>query len=257
MEARNVVAMAGSQEVAAAISAILCDGRCADALGAQRSPQHAPPRPRTESGGLHEVIVTATRRAERLQDVPESITALDTNAIAMRGLQQIDDYARFVPGLSLSDARARWHDHRLPRRRELRIEFGSVSSSALYLDEQPITRAAAAPIRGSSTSSASRRCAGRRAHSTAQARSRARCASSPTSPIPSGFDAWAEAQGSSTRQGRHGHDVSAMVNVPLVDGQAGPAPGGIHRGGCGLHRQRPGRQPRRHVHQCERRRRRT
>ena len=62
---------------------------------------------RTESarteGGLQEVIVTATRRAERLQDVPESITAFDSEAIAIRGLQQMDDYARLVPGPAISE----------------------------------------------------------------------------------------------------------------------------------------------------------
>ena len=38
-----------------------------------------------EVAGLGEVIVTATRRAERLQDVSESIAALDSAALAMRG----------------------------------------------------------------------------------------------------------------------------------------------------------------------------
>ena len=33
--------------------------------------------------------------------MPESITAFDTNAIAIRGLQQIDDWSKTVPGLSL------------------------------------------------------------------------------------------------------------------------------------------------------------
>jgi len=50
---------------------------------------------------LGEVVVTATCRAERLQNVAESISALHTRAIAMRGLQQMDDFAKLIPGLSL------------------------------------------------------------------------------------------------------------------------------------------------------------
>ena len=75
----------GSPAVVAAVSAALA---VAGAANAQ------------DAGGLETIIVTATRRAERLQDVSESITAFDSNAIAMRGLQQLDDYVKYVPGLS-------------------------------------------------------------------------------------------------------------------------------------------------------------
>ena len=87
-----------SREVTAAISAILSIPGAA--LGAD-SASCKPSRHRSE-GVLQEVIVTATRRLERLQDVPESITAFDSQDIAISGLQQMDDYARLVPGLAIS-----------------------------------------------------------------------------------------------------------------------------------------------------------
>ena len=72
------------------------------------------------SGGLETIVVTATRRAENLQNVPESISAFDTEAIEMRGLKQMDDYAKFVPGLSLGVREPGGHDHRVPRGRLVR-----------------------------------------------------------------------------------------------------------------------------------------
>src|SRR5688572_11599906 len=94
--------MTGSKELAAAISAILTMGTGASTAFAQSAD---PPSSEAPDGGegLGEIIVTATRRSERLQDVPQSITAIDSAGIAVRGLTGMDDYAHIVPGLSVSD----------------------------------------------------------------------------------------------------------------------------------------------------------
>jgi outer membrane receptor protein involved in Fe transport len=52
------------------------------------------------SDSLSEIIVTATRRAERLQDVPMSITALTGEELAHRGAVNIDDIIANTPGLT-------------------------------------------------------------------------------------------------------------------------------------------------------------
>jgi iron complex outermembrane recepter protein len=49
---------------------------------------------------LTEIIVTATRRAERLQDVPMSITALSGVELAKRGATDVNDIIANSPGLS-------------------------------------------------------------------------------------------------------------------------------------------------------------
>jgi len=49
------------------------------------------------------IIVTARSRAENIQDVPLSITAFDAEAIDRRGIQELDDVARFTPGFSFED----------------------------------------------------------------------------------------------------------------------------------------------------------
>jgi iron complex outermembrane recepter protein len=51
---------------------------------------------------LQEVIVTAQKRSEREQDVPMSMTALDSSALLSQGQLQLADYAKTIPGLSFS-----------------------------------------------------------------------------------------------------------------------------------------------------------
>ncbi len=49
------------------------------------------------------IIVTARSRAEDIQDVPLAITAFSEEDIERRGLQELDDVARFTPGFSFED----------------------------------------------------------------------------------------------------------------------------------------------------------
>lgn len=65
-------------------------------------PDTAVPRP--EAGmALDEVIVTATKRAERLQDVPVSIAVIGGQDIERRGLIGMEDYLRSIPGVNQID----------------------------------------------------------------------------------------------------------------------------------------------------------
>src|ERR1700730_12249738 len=52
------------------------------------------------SGALGEVVVTATRRSERLQDVSISVLAFGQEKLDQQGLKSIDDLSRLSPGLS-------------------------------------------------------------------------------------------------------------------------------------------------------------
>ena len=53
-----------------------------------------------ESAALEEVLVTAQRRGERLQDVPITVTVLDAEQVQFARVQQIGDVANRTPGLS-------------------------------------------------------------------------------------------------------------------------------------------------------------
>jgi iron complex outermembrane receptor protein len=51
---------------------------------------------------LVEIIVTATRRSEAIQNVPSSVTALTSSALEQIKARDLNDFAGFVPGLSFS-----------------------------------------------------------------------------------------------------------------------------------------------------------
>jgi outer membrane receptor protein involved in Fe transport len=54
------------------------------------------------SEGLEEVIVTATRRAESIRDVPLSVAAVSQEQMDVQGMRDIDDVAKYTPGVQFS-----------------------------------------------------------------------------------------------------------------------------------------------------------
>jgi outer membrane receptor protein involved in Fe transport len=48
---------------------------------------------------LEEVVVTATKRAENLQDVPISVNALTGDAMRSQNIMTFDDYVEFLPNV--------------------------------------------------------------------------------------------------------------------------------------------------------------
>lgn len=57
---------------------------------------------RIPAAELDEVIVTAQKRAESVQDVPSTVSALDRNFLESRGATELRDYAAFIPGMTYS-----------------------------------------------------------------------------------------------------------------------------------------------------------
>ena len=66
--------------------------------------QPAPPprlkQPAASSGEIPEVVVTATRRTENLQNVPIAITALTGETLAQLNVQTFDDFVKYLPNVS-------------------------------------------------------------------------------------------------------------------------------------------------------------
>src|SRR5215469_443136 len=54
----------------------------------------------TASGGISEVIVTAQRRSENLQDVPISMQALTSETLKQLNISTFNDYIRFLPNVT-------------------------------------------------------------------------------------------------------------------------------------------------------------
>ena len=53
---------------------------------------------------LEEIVVTARKKEESLQDIPVSVTAFNTQLIEDLDLRSPEDLARFTPGLSFDNA---------------------------------------------------------------------------------------------------------------------------------------------------------
>jgi outer membrane receptor protein involved in Fe transport len=76
-----------------------------DAANAGQADDAEPQSSRTADGELfsNEIVVTASRRAERLQNVPSAITALEGSTLEAIGAQTFRDYSTLIPGLSQRD----------------------------------------------------------------------------------------------------------------------------------------------------------
>jgi outer membrane receptor protein involved in Fe transport len=78
----------------AIIAAIACSARAADTALDQRA------NSADQASGLQEIVVTAEKRGERLQDVPISITALTGSELDQSSVQGVSEALRHVPGVA-------------------------------------------------------------------------------------------------------------------------------------------------------------
>lgn len=61
----------------------------------------APSEAQAQAGSLEEILVTARRREESLQEVPISVMAFGAEDLELRGLEQIEDLSARIPNISL------------------------------------------------------------------------------------------------------------------------------------------------------------
>lgn len=94
--------------------------------------------PPNTSEVLEEIIVTASKRDQRLRDVPSAITVLTGESLAHQGVVSIRDYATLTPGLGLRDQGQPGIGTVFIR--GLTTGAGSQSAtSVIYLDDVPFT----------------------------------------------------------------------------------------------------------------------
>ena len=58
---------------------------------------------RSDRSALEEIVVTATRREENLQDVPIAVTVVTGAAIQEGGFADVEDLAAFLPNVTIQD----------------------------------------------------------------------------------------------------------------------------------------------------------
>jgi outer membrane receptor protein involved in Fe transport len=169
--------------------------------------------------GLAEVVVTATKRAENIQDVPVSIQAFGTQKLEQMNVSSFDDYAKLIPSLSFQSAQGPSFEHTYMRGVASGGDgnhSGSQPSVGMYLDEQPVTtidgnlnihiydiqriEALSGPqgtLYGASSESGTIRIITNK-------------------PDPKAFAAGYDLEGNNVANGNNGYKVEAFVNIPLT-----------------------------------------
>jgi iron complex outermembrane recepter protein len=93
-------------------------------------------------GGLEEIVVTATRREERLQDVPVSVLAFSQEKLDSQGLKNIDDLARLSPGLNFQrngmSSSGNYNDEGSDINIRGVDSTAGTSTTGIYIDDTPI-----------------------------------------------------------------------------------------------------------------------
>lgn len=105
-------------------------------LSAAAAAQTAPPAAGGET--LQEVVVTATRRSENLQDVPLAVTHVTGQQLQELNLTQFTDIQRLAPGLQLSPSNSTLGPVASLRGVSYTVTSGAAPAVDTYLNEVPI-----------------------------------------------------------------------------------------------------------------------
>ncbi|MFC4312543.1 TonB-dependent receptor [Steroidobacter flavus] len=105
-------------------------------VSAQSVPVAAPEE--AASVGVEEIVVTARRRFESLQDVPQTVNAVTSDALQELNLQRFEDVQAVVPGLTLSGGNSGYTTAATVRGASFEVESGATATVEFYLNDSPI-----------------------------------------------------------------------------------------------------------------------
>ncbi|MGD2129108.1 MAG: TonB-dependent receptor [Lysobacterales bacterium] len=99
----------------------------------------------SSAGALEEVTVTARKREENIQDIPQSIQAFSQMEIDRSGIKSLADIAKFAPAMTVVGSTAGLNKIVFRGLADSVRPYIADSSAAIYLDEQPLTTGAQSP----------------------------------------------------------------------------------------------------------------
>jgi len=178
------------------------------------------------TGGLAEVVVTAEKRTENVQNVPVSIQVLDSAKLSELNVVGLDDYVKLSPSVSYVRGQGQGGNGE-PGSSHVYMRgvvsggdgnhSGSQPSVGTYLDEQPVTTIDGTPdmhiydverievlegpqgtLYGASSESGTIRIITNK-------------------PDPKRFSAGFDVQGDKVQHGGFGYEIEGFVNIPLSD----------------------------------------
>ena len=93
---------------------------------------------------LEEVVVTAQKRSESVQDIPFAITALESDSMDKAGISSLEGYANLIPGLAISgqdNGRTQINIRGISAGEVRRGDNTSSETVGMYFDEIPLSLA--------------------------------------------------------------------------------------------------------------------
>ena len=126
--------------IVSAIAAALTPGFAGYTGAAQAQEQNE-----ADDNRLEEVIVSARKRDENIQDIPQSIQAFSQGDLDKVGVASLKDLAKFVPAMTVVGSSAGFNKIIFRGVADSPRPFIADSSAAIYLDEQPLTTGAQSP----------------------------------------------------------------------------------------------------------------
>ncbi len=170
-----------------------------------------------EVAALEEIIVTARKRSENLQDVPVSVMAFGADAIAKQGIKSLEDYARLIPSLTYSS----WMPgNSIVVFRGVTVTadaFGGNSSAATYFNEMPITSQGFTPEVSMVDMERLEAVSGPQPTTYGASAQSGVLKFVTAKPDLTQFSGFVDVSGTSMEEGESGYDVQGVLNIPIVE----------------------------------------
>ena len=91
-----------------------------------------------EDSTLAEIVVTARRRSESLQEVPQTVSAVTSDTLQKLNIRQFQDIQAIVPGLSLQQNNSGYQSAASLRGVTFDVNTGAQPTVAMYLNDAPV-----------------------------------------------------------------------------------------------------------------------
>ncbi len=166
---------------------------------------------------LEEVIVTARKRDENSQDVPQAVLAFNPRDIGKLGIRNMHDLSRFVPSMTVIGAGGLSNKVVFRGLADSVSPFIVESSAAVYLDEQPLTTGAKTPDIRLVDLERIEALAGPQGTLYGASSQSGTLRYIVAKPDPSAFDANVQTGMYQIEHGDLGWDADAMLNIPLIE----------------------------------------
>lgn len=95
----------------------------------------------TADVGIAEVIVTARRKSESLQDVPQTVDAVSSDTLQKLNIQKFQDIQAVIPGLTMAAANNGYETSATIRGAAFNAAAGSSPTVEFYINDAPIQSA--------------------------------------------------------------------------------------------------------------------